>query len=365
MSGGLKLINPRPGRSKNYRVRGTYIGVYVDRSTGAHRKEAARKVLRRIEREIEDEASGISLLARKTVADAVIEYLETCPDREVSRVKRVLDHFGDCLLVDIDDQVLKDAAKAIYPPGPSTHATPVNATINREIITPVSAIVHAAGLDRSFHRYKEPRGRIRVDDAEAIEAFLEALPEVVETKKGKHKGAKRFPRSYALFLFSCCTRRTETMHLEWGGVEPTPSLDLSQRHAVFWTTKNEDPRIVHLNQRLVVALANLPHREGRVFGYQRTEMINADWREARKKLVKKHPALKTLTPHCARHVFATWRRKAGDDLKKLMKVGGWKDYKSVLRYEHVPMEEVRDAFEDSPLNRGVSVESGTRTKPTD
>jgi hypothetical protein len=39
----IKLIPPKAGRSSNFRVRGTYLGIAVDRSTETSDKAKARK----------------------------------------------------------------------------------------------------------------------------------------------------------------------------------------------------------------------------------------------------------------------------------------------------------------------------------
>src|SRR5262245_13119292 len=49
----LKLVPPRKGKSSFWSVRGTYLGVYVDRTTKAGKKNVAIQVLKKIEREIE------------------------------------------------------------------------------------------------------------------------------------------------------------------------------------------------------------------------------------------------------------------------------------------------------------------------
>jgi integrase len=95
-----------------------------------------------------------------------------------------------------------------------------------------------------------------------------------------------------------------------------------------------------------------------VFGYQHSKQINDDWMTARKIAAFDHPSVTSLSPHGARHDFAYWHRRFYQyDLKKLMEVGGWRSINSVVRYAHVPDDEVRAGFEESPLVRGKSVES--------
>lgn len=49
----LKLIPPREGKTPNWSVNGTYLGVYVDRSARTNKRAIALQVLKKIEGEIE------------------------------------------------------------------------------------------------------------------------------------------------------------------------------------------------------------------------------------------------------------------------------------------------------------------------
>ena len=49
----LKLVPPRKGKSPNWTIRGTHIGVYVDRSAKTPRRAVAARQLRELEGKIE------------------------------------------------------------------------------------------------------------------------------------------------------------------------------------------------------------------------------------------------------------------------------------------------------------------------
>jgi integrase len=70
------------------------------------------------------------------------------------------------------------------------------------------------------------------------------------------------------WLLSTGTRLSEAIELEWLDV------NLIERRAVLRNTKNGSSRGVPLHASVAVALANLPHREGRVF---RTNRGAAYW----------------------------------------------------------------------------------------
>ena len=49
----LKLVSPRKNKSPNFTIRGSYLGIRVDKSSGTHKRSVAHTVLRGLERSIE------------------------------------------------------------------------------------------------------------------------------------------------------------------------------------------------------------------------------------------------------------------------------------------------------------------------
>ena len=41
----LKLVPPRKGKSPNFTIRGSYLGIAVDKSSGTHKRSVAHTVL--------------------------------------------------------------------------------------------------------------------------------------------------------------------------------------------------------------------------------------------------------------------------------------------------------------------------------
>ena len=145
----IKLIPPRPGKTPYWYGRGTYLGEYVDRSTKARKRAVAVKVIKTWEREIE--AGEFARPGDPTFASAALTYMKTGGDRRP--IKRLLDHFRERPLRQIDQNAIEAAALALYP----DHSA---ATWNREVFTPVSAILKHAGYDFKIRRPKGSRGRI-------------------------------------------------------------------------------------------------------------------------------------------------------------------------------------------------------------
>ena len=49
----LKLVAPRTGKSPNFTIRGSYLGVAVNKSCGTDKRSVARAILAKLERAIE------------------------------------------------------------------------------------------------------------------------------------------------------------------------------------------------------------------------------------------------------------------------------------------------------------------------
>lgn len=331
----IVVVPPREGRSKNYRIRGTYLGVHVDESTGSHRRSLAEAHRRRREREIEGGVSGSRPTG--TFSGAVIEYLKGCPDSEVPYVEKLLGHFEDTPLADFDQAMIDAAVDELYPDR-------APATVNRNCLAPLAAILHRAAELRLMpylrvRKRKEPPGRVRWIEPAQAEAMIAACADRL--------------RPLAVFLLSTGARITEAVRLDWDDV------DLVRRHVVLRDTKNGETYGVHLGERVFLELANMGgDRKGRVFGYRDRHDVYPDWRAA-----CKGAGIRDFTPHDCRHTYATWLRQSGRGALELMELGRWKDIKSVKRYAHVASDEQRDAIADLPINprlatRGKSVESG-------
>jgi hypothetical protein len=145
----LTLRPPRKGKSPNYEIRGTYLGVAVERSAGTPDKKVALKVLNRIKSEIEE--GKIKGGDGTTFLMAVKAYLEAGGDGKFMRPIIELDgehSLCNRLVADIDQTLLDLAAAALYP-----NATPQ--TRNRKFYTPVSAVLKRAGIE---WRIKRPKG---------------------------------------------------------------------------------------------------------------------------------------------------------------------------------------------------------------
>jgi integrase len=146
----------------------------------------------------------------------------------------------------------------------------------------------------------------------------------------------------------------EALWLDWRDV------DLDRGHVVFPKTKNGEARGVPLPQRVVDTLMKLPHRTGEVFRrpdglpYQRPHDEDDENRSAGSRIKTacrgacRRAGINDFHPHDCRHVFATWHYAYNRDLTALMRLGGWRDIKSVMRYTHANVDELRNTMDRLP-----------------
>lgn len=334
----LKLVPPRRGKTPFWYVRGTYLGQFVERSTKTDRKAVARKFVEKWQREIE--RGEFAVEGEPTFLSAAVNYLKH--GGHARPVHRLIEHFGERTLRQIDQAEIDAAALALFP----NHSP---ATRNREVYTPVSAILKRAGVETKIKRPKGSRGReltgwLWPDEANKLFKAADAL----DLEFG------------LLCRFLCYTG----LRLKEATVRfKTEHLRLLEGFAYIQTTKNGEPRSVFLPPHLVAALANHPrglerpgkqifrwHKSGRLY-----KLLSNAARDAGVILPEREAF------HVFRHTYATWmRRYAGSDTKGLVSTGAWKSEQSASRYAHAVVSE--EATKAALLPFGEVVENGVEKK---
>jgi integrase len=220
-------------------------------------------------------------------------------------------------------------------------ATAAASTLNRQVYTPISAVLkHGAARwlceFRQVERPIQPKGRVRwITPAEADRLI---------TASAAHL------RPLLIFLLYTGARLSEALYLDWRQVE------LSRSHVDFIATKNGDARGVPLHPRVISALANLPHRDDAVFrrpdgyAYARKQDGGGQIKTGFKGACRR-AGIADFSPHDCRHTWATWHYAANRDLPALMKLGGWKSEKMVLRYAHVNVAHLAQTIDALPWGK--------------
>lgn len=330
----LKLVPPGKRSSSGcWYIRGTVRGIRVEESTGTADRRLAEEFRSRREAELFTEAL-YGRAVSKSFAQAALSYIEAGGSRRF--LEKPLDRLGLMALGAIGYDEIHTESLVCYP-----NASP--ATRNRQFFTPTCAVLkHAAECGWCampvMKRPKQPKAPPRWLDPEEAEKLIAAC------------GASLRP--LVVFMLYTGARAGEALWLDWRNV------DLVRAHVVFPKTKNGDARGVPLHPRVVAELANLNHRDGCVFrkpsGEEYTRPVREDDTSAGARIktafkaAQRRAGIKPLRVHDCRHTWATWHYIANRDLVALMRLGGWKSEKMVLRYAHVNVGELSHTIDRLP-----------------
>ncbi len=340
----LKIVEPRKGKTPYFAIRGTYLGIYVDKSCGTDRRSIARQQLADLRGKIERReypapAPAQASSGGPTFLSAAVSYMEA--GGRPKYLAALIKHFGDTPLAEIDQAAIDGAAVTLHP-----NVKP--ASRNVYVYTPVSAVLHHAGSTMTIRRPFGALGRTVTDYL-----TLEDAGAIIQTAQG-------FDPEFALFLkFLLYTgvRAGEAL-----GLRPEHLL-LDDRLAYIHRSKNDKPRTLLLREDLCEALrAHACSVPGRVFRFRAggnlhhklnraklgAQGIACPARRPEKWVVPPH-RLAFANFHTFRHTWATWmRRYGGADLQGLVATGNWSSTRSAQRYAHVVARDEWERVERLP-----------------
>lgn len=300
----LKLIQ-RSGTG-NFYLRGNVAGTNVYRSTGTSDPKAAENIRIRTEAELLERAS-LGRKATVTFAEAALNYLNS--GGEGRFLPPILKHFGArTRLSEIDNGLVNQAALKLFPKaGP--------ATINRQLITPIRAIMTMAAED-------------------GLCAPIKLRSRPVKSRKTRWLTPEEYDRLEAelddhlkpilAFMIGSGARVRETLSLQ------AHTLYLDQGQAFLAETKNGDPRMVRLPSRSVELIQGFPlPATGTVFltnkglPYVIEDNRGGQIRRGFNKARDNAGLGPDVTPHTIRHTWATWHYAQNRDFGALLDLGGW------------------------------------------
>ncbi len=298
-------IKPHP-KTGIWQISGTLGGQRVRASAKTCDRKAAQSAAKAIEREHwQRRAAGKAEVIM--FEEAVASYERAGGDTRFNDPLAL--HFAGIPVRDILPGHVQDAARAIYP-------TAKPATLNRQGITPASAILnHAAArgwcAPIRVKRFTEDKVARIAADREWLDAFMAAAePEIA---------------ALALFMFTTGARISEALSLRWEDVEG--------RNARIRKTKIGEGRTCILSREMALRLLDLSHDECRhVFRYRSKRWVYTKWQAACERA-----GIDYIRPHQAvRHAFATEMIvRHGIDVKTTAELGGWADTKTLLaNYVH-------------------------------
>jgi len=316
----LKLKKSRHG-SPNFYIRGTVLGIRIDESTGVSDRKAAEEIRIRREQQLMTQAiRGVG--AVMTFADAALDYMSN--DGDEAHLIPLIQLMGEMLVDSIGQDEVDAVAKKLSKSKSGRVKSP--ATLNRQVYTPVSAVLHHAASKRwcskpVLNRPSQPKGRVRsLSFAEAETLIASAAPHL---------------RPLVVFLLLTGARISEALYLDWKDVE------LAEERLTFRNTKNGDHRGIRIHRRVKELLAAMPHRTGAVFRrpdgqpYASRNGLGGGQVKTAWKSMLKAANIRDFTPHDCRHTFASWHYAQHRNPLALMEYCGWKTHSMVARYAHI------------------------------
>jgi integrase len=323
----IKLIPPRQGKTPYWYGRGSYLGIALDRSTKAVRKSVAKRVIRQWEDAIErgeyperepEDGAAEQPAGAPTFLSAAVAYGQAGYSRKY--IKRLIGHFRETPLPQIDQAAIDAAAVALYP-------TRSPATRNRQVYTPVSAILQHAGHGFQLKRPKGAQGRTLLEwlwPEQAFALFAEAAKLDVE---------------FGILLEQLTytpVRLSEELSLR------CDDLRIEESFAFLRDSKNGDPRPLFLPPYAIASLKRHPRgldrRGERLFRFHKGGHLYSLLKTAAWRAGVELPERQAF--HLLAHTHATWMRRFGGlDDKGLVATGRWRDIKSAARYSHVVVSE--------------------------
>lgn len=304
---GYKLLPPGTRRNNTcYVARGTIGGIRFEERTGATTREAAEQWVINYLKGLGGPAAGPVL----TFAEAAQAYIALKrPRRDDEKHILLLGRwFADKPLREILGSDLVAAAHALKP-------RVGDATKNRAIITPGSAVLHYAA-EQGWCNYGRHR-RLKVSRRSPRRPASDNTMRLLLANTSGHR------HLLLAWLYETGVRITDSLRLHDG------DLSLPLGRARVGSSKTDDHGEIGLSPELVALLASTPRcTAGRVFPWRDRHGVYRWLRPLCRRLSV------TYTPHLSRHALATDLRTLGWDMKAIAERGIWRDERSAGRYTH-------------------------------
>lgn len=259
---------------------------------------------------------------------------------ERTHLPKLLEHFGpDMMAHQIGNAEINACATALFPDAAA-------ATINRQVITPISAVLnaHYRSIGKAapqLSRRKEPRGRLRWLTPEEMERLLAAAAKL---QLPRHPSPERFTLQKIAFLIGTGARASECFAADVADWNAGTRQWWLPGEATGAGKTESSARFVRLPERAVTLIGALPET-GRAFhtAYGK-EIALRDGSGGQMAVAFGRAAdaagLPGITPHTLRHTWATWFYAQTRDFGALMDHGGWSRADTANRYRKLAPDDL-------------------------
>ena len=371
-----KLVPPRTRKDGKkiefYYIRGKYLGIRLDHSTGTGEARAARAILKTWREQAERGEFGIARKAEHeagavTFAKAAIAYMNSGGDGRY--LEPILKAWPDKPLTAIDQIAVDTLAAKLYPKATA-------ATRNRQVYTPVSAVLKRVGIVMEIKRPVGWKGKKSMSWLEPEQAFA------LFDEAGKIE---------AEFLLLCQTLLYTGMRIDEALSRQIRHLNLDRAFIYLDDSKTGEPRGCHLPPVLVQAFRAQPPRlerqiitrgqkgfiaggggravedagmpflkrrpDAKLFRYHDGGRLRAMLKLAMKKARLSFPRREGGF-HIFCHTYGSWMTQFGGlDTDGLTRTGRWADPASAARYKHTQASEEAQRSDRLPTSkRGLLVD---------
>lgn len=316
-------------RGKVWYVDYYYKGKRYIKAISKH-KRLAELVLKDIEVKIEkEEHLGIHATGRITFPSMAEKYLEFSKTnkaeksykRDILSLKHLKEFFGNAYLQEITTEKIESYK--------NQRAEKVsNATINRELACLKHLFTKAIEwgyIDKNSSKkvklLKEPPGRVRYLEKDEIKKLLKNCSDNI--------------RPIVITALTTGMRLSELFNLRW------QDIDFEEKVIIVRNSKNNESRILPMNQTLYSTLVALPRTNEFVFTSKNGnpyKSIKTSFKNALKKA-----KIENFRFHDLRHTFASHLAMNGWNLRTIQQLMGHKTFAMTLRYSHLSKTHLQEA----------------------
>lgn len=302
-------------RGQIWYIRGTVAGCRIYESTGLERAGQADAYLQRRQADLLNRhAHGRA--ATLTFAEATLAYLES--GGEGRFLGPLLEFFGpDFLARDITNAAANRAAAALHPQSAPS-------TINRQVITPLSAVANFVAEESGapavrLRRRKDDQKRLRwLTPEEAERLIAQAAPHLVPVLGFLLGGGCRVGEAIQV---------TRQVFYETTGEAYLPRTKNGQARMIALPPR---ARAMVMSQGIPEAGAICRTPKGKAYALRQNGggQISTAFRQA----AQAAGLGRDVVPHTLRHTWATWFYAQTRDFGRLMDLGGWQKADMAMRY---------------------------------